>query len=172
MFAFLIYLLLDLRVASGSLPASLIVQTNAGPVRGHISKRIKTNAEFLGIPFAEPPVGALFSMNTSCHSLPDLFSLLLSGPLRWKAPLPPTPWHFTRDAIAHGAACLQNGDIDHAFYGTRGEKISNNSIVVGLSGPQSEDCLTLNVWVPTSSTSRSPLPVMVRVFFSLVSVLF
>ncbi len=40
---------------------------------------------WLGIPFAEPPV----------------------GPLRWRAPRPPAAWQGTREALAFGSACPQ-----------------------------------------------------------------
>jgi para-nitrobenzyl esterase len=60
-----------------------VVRTTAGPVRGiawHGS-----GAQFLGIPYAEPPVGRL----------------------RWRAPVPKKKWSGIRDANAFGAACTQ-----------------------------------------------------------------
>ena len=59
------------------------------------------------------------------------------GKLRWRVPQPVKPWAAMLDARAFGPACMQTDDI-----------------------PKSEDCLTLNVWRP-ATTSNAPLPVMV-----------
>jgi para-nitrobenzyl esterase len=61
------------------------------------------------------------------------------GKLRWRAPYAPLAWTGTRDATAYGPACEQ----ELAAY------------------PISEDCLTLNIFVPASATAKSNLPVMV-----------
>jgi len=66
------------------------------------------------------------------------------GNLRWRPPAPPPTWDGLRDASEYGAICIQppaNGDPG-----------------VGPL-PMSEDCLTLNVWVPVERDG--PLPVMV-----------
>ncbi|WP_437746868.1 carboxylesterase/lipase family protein [Sorangium sp. So ce1504] len=68
------------------------------------------------------------------------------GPLRWKEPQPVEPWKETRKADTFGKACLQPTypSMDGA----------------GSVGPQSEDCLYLNVW--TSGVEPGALkPVMV-----------
>ena len=57
--------------------------TPLGPVIGFADKH-DTHA-WLGIPYAQPPVGAL----------------------RWKAPRPPQPWSETRQALAFGPAAMQ-----------------------------------------------------------------
>lgn len=58
------------------------VETDAGPVRG-ISR--DTTLAYLGIPYAEPPVGEL----------------------RWQPPQPHRPWQAVLDATNYGAHCLQ-----------------------------------------------------------------
>ncbi len=65
------------------------------------------------------------------------------GKLRWRAPQPATPWTGTRDASHYGPVCPQPPFATNA--------------------PQSEDCLTLNVWTPHASHAdhTGPLPVMV-----------
>jgi len=60
----------------------LAVRTDAGPVRGLVQEGVIT---FKGIPYAQPPVGAL----------------------RWRAPQPVQPWSAVRDATQAGADCMQ-----------------------------------------------------------------
>jgi para-nitrobenzyl esterase len=69
---------------SGGAP---VVATDTGPVRGASRP---TTITFLGIPFAEPPV----------------------GDLRWRPPVPPRRWNGVRDATAFGAHCPQPGSAD------------------------------------------------------------
>src|SRR5258708_40231491 len=61
---------------------SSIVRTTGGLVRGTVSANVR---DFLGIPFAAPPVGAL----------------------RWRAPRPAASWSGVRDATSFGSACAQ-----------------------------------------------------------------
>jgi len=61
------------------------VITTDGAVRGHNDEGV---LEFLGIPYAAPPL----------------------GDLRWRAPEAPTQWDGTRDATAAGPACTQSWD--------------------------------------------------------------
>lgn len=66
------------------------------------------------------------------------------GNLRWRPPQPPASWQGVRAADRSGAMCMQTADAARA----------------AELPPQSEDCLTLNVWAPMSKTSAR-LPVMV-----------
>lgn len=59
-----------------------IVHTDAGPVRGTVTA---DHREFLGIPYAAPPVGEL----------------------RWASPQPPARWTAPRDATTSGNRCVQ-----------------------------------------------------------------
>jgi para-nitrobenzyl esterase len=61
------------------------------------------------------------------------------GALRWQPPTAPTPPSSTVIASTPGNACPQSVDVSPI--------------------PQGEDCLFLNVWVPTSATANSKLPV-------------
>merc|ERR1719270_2546526 len=84
-----------------------ILYTGSGPVRGlKINKYGMDLYGFLGIPYAEPPVGKL----------------------RFKPPVPVTPWTNVFDAYKNGPQCLQPPNP------------------LSLDGELSEDCLTLNVF--------------------------
>jgi len=61
----------------------LVVQTAGGQLQGVV--RATGGAEFLGIPYAQPPVGEL----------------------RWREPQAAKPWSGVRDANAFGAPCAQ-----------------------------------------------------------------
>lgn len=65
--------------------------------------------------------------------------------LRWRPPAPAATWGGVRDASRFGPACLQPPAQPKDLY---------------FDGvlPQSEDCLTLNVWTPSAAKN---LPVMV-----------
>jgi para-nitrobenzyl esterase len=69
--------------AASSQIAPLVVRTTAGLIRG--IARSNGGAQFLGIPYAEPPI----------------------GPLRWRAPVPKKSWSGVRDANAFGSSCSQ-----------------------------------------------------------------
>ena len=72
------------------------------------------------------------------------------GRLRW-APPQPTRWDGIFNADRKGAECIQvlrPHDINHYF----GEE------------PTSEDCLTLNLWVPATATPAAGLPVIVFLY--------
>ncbi len=64
-------------------PDPLVVGTSSGQVRG--VARDGGGAEFLGIPYAEPPVGNL----------------------RWHEPVPAKAWTGVREAVKFGAPCAQ-----------------------------------------------------------------
>jgi para-nitrobenzyl esterase len=68
--------------AGQNLETRSVVVTASGAVRG---KAAAAGEEFLGIPYAAPPVGAL----------------------RWQPPRPAAPWHGTRAATAYAPHCPQ-----------------------------------------------------------------
>ncbi|HJW42430.1 MAG TPA: carboxylesterase family protein, partial [Rhizomicrobium sp.] len=67
------------------------------------------------------------------------------GAMRWMPPAPPVAWGDTRNATAFGAVCPQ-------------PKRPDAVLAAGAGLPQSEDCLTLNVWAPHDAKHA---PVMV-----------
>lgn len=102
--------------------ADLIVQTRTGRVRGirlSVLDRSYVTA-FLGIPFAEPPVGKR----------------------RFRRAEPKHPWTGVYEANAYPNACYQF--VDTSFPGFQGIEMWNPN------REMSEDCLYLNVWVPPS----------------------
>uniref|UniRef100_A0A0K0FXB7 Acetylcholinesterase n=1 Tax=Strongyloides venezuelensis TaxID=75913 RepID=A0A0K0FXB7_STRVS len=99
--------------------AKSIVKTKNGPVSGKTIELFNTKVtEYLGIPFAKPPI----------------------GDLRFKSPQPldEPAWHETFNADKPANACLQGvnmkGFEGMDFFVKKKE--------------QSEDCLQLNMWVP------------------------
>ena len=68
------------------------------------------------------------------------------GPLRWRSPQPAVRWSAPRDAARFGMPCLAS-------------PLPGRPSTV----PESEDCLTLNVWTPPagSAAARTKRPVMV-----------
>ena len=65
------------------------------------------------------------------------------GALRWRAPKPPVPWLGVKSADRFSPICMQRGSYPEN----------------APPEPMSEDCLYLNVWVPTDTVSEK-LPVM------------
>jgi para-nitrobenzyl esterase len=66
-----------------------------------------------------------------------------TGDLRWRPPQPPAAWHGVRDASSYAPSCLQKPSL------------------FVPPGPQSEDCLYLNVSTPTLAGHGRGLPVLV-----------
>ncbi|ATL26037.1 carboxylesterase/lipase family protein [Streptomyces formicae] len=78
------------RSGSGAAADRALVRTDAGWVRGSATSQ---GRQFLGIPYAEQPVGAL----------------------RWKEPRPAEPWGGVRGATAFGNRCVQTASWDPGY---------------------------------------------------------
>lgn len=70
------------------------------------------------------------------------------GELRFRAPRPATPWTGVRPAHDFGAWSPQNEPA--------------STLTGARPGPQSEDCLTLNVWTPSAHQGRRPVMVWIH----------
>ncbi|KIJ10877.1 hypothetical protein PAXINDRAFT_85351 [Paxillus involutus ATCC 200175] len=121
-----------------SLPA---VMLDSATVTGLSSGSVN---QFLGIPFAQPPIGKL----------------------RFELPQALPPYNASFSATAYGPACPQQATEIPVVSGLPVETLDyltliNNSIVVT---PSAEDCLTLNVVTPADATPDSKLPVVVWIY--------
>ncbi|XP_034413206.1 acetylcholinesterase isoform X2 [Cyclopterus lumpus] len=115
--------------------ADFTVQTRSGRVRG-IRMPVPDRSyvtSFLGIPFGEPPVGKR----------------------RFRRAEPKRPWTGVYEANAYPNACYQF--VDTSFPGFQGSEMWNPN------REMSEDCLYLNVWVPSSPRPHN-LTVMVWIY--------
>lgn len=115
----LLFLLL-LATAGSAQVNELLVTTQTGRVRGVRMPVLSGHVSaFLGIPFAEPPVGRL----------------------RFLRPEPKQPWSNILYASSYQHACYQY--VDTLYPGFQGTEMWNPN------RDMSEDCLYLNIWVPS-----------------------
>ena len=111
-----------------------IVRAPSGPVQGVLRHHNDvTTSNFLGVPYAEPPVGER----------------------RFELPESLAPWTEVRNASAYGNSCVQDPELSR---GQMSDWMYDN-FLANLT--YSEDCLSLNVFVPGDMTSPQSLPVMV-----------
>ena len=108
-----------------------IVTTEYGKVSGTTTGDGAINI-FKGIPFAAPPIGAL----------------------RWKRPMPPTPWKDVRVCDRFSASPMQNKPVPFFVW-------SEEYLIP--AEPISEDCLYLNVWTSNKPTLKRK-PVLVWIY--------
>ncbi len=95
-----------------------IVRTRKGYLRGFEAN--ETTWQFLGIPYALPPI----------------------GDLRWRPPHKARKWHGVRDAIAWGDQAAQSMDMEQ--YGEGG--MSENCLYLNVTAPKNAENLPVMVW--------------------------
>ncbi|MGH0136993.1 UNVERIFIED_CONTAM: hypothetical protein FKN15_062631 [Acipenser sinensis] len=121
-------------VSAGGAVADPVVSTGYGSLKGKLSSVKGTDRvvhEYLGIPFAKPPLGSL----------------------RFSAPQPSEPWGGIRDATNQPAMCLQVMQYTVQLM----EDLMLEVPVPAIS----EDCLYLNVYTPgETAAKKARLPVM------------
>lgn len=115
----------------------MVRQIAGGKVEGVDDSAASGTYYWKGVPFAQPPVGAL----------------------RWRAPAEPEAWSGIRPAKAFGAACLQIGRI----FGPGANNTYDATIVSTLEQPLgSEDCLFVNIWRPATTDKNLPVLLFVH----------
>ncbi|KAF9453335.1 alpha/beta-hydrolase [Macrolepiota fuliginosa MF-IS2] len=121
-------------------PVASTVQLDGVTVTG---KSVSSVQQFLGIPFAQPPV----------------------GDLRFRLPQPVPAYNQSFSATAFGPACPQQKFELPVLQGLP-QEIADDLVngVFSALFPSSEDCLTVNVVKPASATPSSKLPVLVWIF--------
>ncbi|KAF9487790.1 lipase [Pleurotus eryngii] len=132
--------LFTIQTAATPLPRASSVTLDSAIFTGATSGRV---AKFLGIPYAQPP----------------------TGDRRFKLPEPIPPYTGTVRATAFGPACPQQSvrlPLPDGLAGDAVDLIVNTAYKAVF--PDSEDCLSINVVVPTSATPTSKLPVVVWIF--------
>ncbi|KAH6874982.1 carotenoid ester lipase [Coprinopsis sp. MPI-PUGE-AT-0042] len=138
------FLLLSL--ALGALAQSPTVSLDQANVTG--TQVNGTIDKFLGIPFAQPPV----------------------GDLRFRLPVNITSYNQSFDATQYGYTCInQNSSSSTNPFGAAASLFSDlqeifdqNSTSVDI--PEDEDCLTLNVLRPSGIDANASLPVLVWIY--------
>uniref|UniRef100_A0A0L8G7V6 Carboxylic ester hydrolase n=1 Tax=Octopus bimaculoides TaxID=37653 RepID=A0A0L8G7V6_OCTBM len=113
-----------------------IIQTTKGKIKGStvLIQGVEVDV-FLGIPFAQPPVGNL----------------------RFRQARPTRPWSGVKETKKHVSSCVQVKDT--AFGDFEGSNMWNPNTVM------SEDCLYLNIWAPSEARkSRLNLATMIWIY--------
>ncbi|KAE9550660.1 hypothetical protein FO519_006121 [Halicephalobus sp. NKZ332] len=122
--SFVLFLFFQFSSCSHQSNIPVEVQLKYGKIRGQESiflhKRVRS---YLGVPFAEPPV----------------------GDLRFRPPLPKRPWNGTVDASTFAPACFQGRDTyNESFWGSE---------MWNANTPVKEDCLYMNIWAPAEANN-------------------
>ncbi|KAI6818296.1 chlorogenic acid esterase precursor [Hortaea werneckii] len=112
----------------------LVIETTSGQLHGFINESTPDVRQWLGVPYAEPPLGHLrFSAAEAKKAEPGLI--------------------YTRD---WQPSCMQQWGNSSSVY--------TEVVLQFLTyGSNSEDCLYLNIWAPAASKSKEKLPVYVYI---------
>ena len=115
------------------------INTTSGIVKGHAAPNATTVSEYLGIPFAVPPVG----------------DLRFAPPLRY---------HGTGNlsGLSTDRICPQ-ADLGSEAAASAAQFPAFLGALAGIGQERSEDCLTLNVWTKHLGYDR-PKPVLVWIY--------
>ncbi|KAF6117570.1 butyrylcholinesterase [Phyllostomus discolor] len=126
------FLLLWVLIGESHSEEDIIITTKSGKVRGiNLSVLGGTVTAFLGIPYAQPPLGRL----------------------RFRKPQSLTKWSDIWNATKYSNSCYQN--TDQSFPGFIGSEMWNPNTDL------SEDCLYLNVWIPVPKPKNATVMVWI-----------
>ncbi|XP_049630412.1 cholinesterase [Suncus etruscus] len=129
---FVRFLLLWLFIGTTHSEEDVIITTNNGKIRGiNLPVLGGIVSAFLGIPYAQPPIGSL----------------------RFKKPQYLSKWSDIWNATKYANSCYQN--IDQSFPGFSGSEMWNPNTEL------SEDCLYLNVWVPSPKPNNASVMIWI-----------
>ncbi|WP_231756873.1 carboxylesterase/lipase family protein [Microbulbifer elongatus] len=106
---------------------SLLVEAPCGAIRGKLDDQLSVK-QFLGIPYARPPVDEL----------------------RWRAPQPLSPWHDVLEATRYGMPAPQNPSSLFEIRGPNGEQPeSEDCLYLNIYAPLSpqQEKLPVMVWI-------------------------
>lgn len=114
--------------AATAVSTNLHIQTSSGTVQGGVNSTYPHVRQFLGVPFAQPPV----------------------GDRRWLPPqsLPASATTKYVDATTMPPACPQI---------TTGTVFAEYEPEIIIAGGMSEDCLTLSIWAPNNGKTDLPV---------------
>jgi para-nitrobenzyl esterase len=102
----------------------LVVKTDQGKVQGKMSADGQAR-DFLGIPYAAPPV----------------------GPLRWKPPQPAAKWQGVRQATSFGSRCFQQERFNDMVFRDPGESEDCLTLNVWTPASKPKGKLPVMVWI-------------------------
>lgn len=106
---------------------NLVIKTSSGEVHGFINNTAPDVRQFLGIPYAEAPV----------------------GDLRF-APPQTKKRGAAINATYYGASCMQQTSTAKTIYTEYDREFL-------INGPTSEDCLFVHVWAPNNAQKGLPV---------------
>ncbi|KAK8092401.1 triacylglycerol lipase V precursor [Apiospora kogelbergensis] len=115
-------------------PSLTKVKTTSGLLIGHPGPNRSDVVEFLGVPYAEAPIGEL----------------------RFAPPLP----YRSSDGIVNANEWTPSKPVDYPGFTPQAQRILN--FFTGSAGnAQSEDCLTLNIWTKLAGAATQQKPVLI-----------
>ncbi|KAF3059049.1 alpha/beta-hydrolase [Trichoderma afarasin] len=118
----------------------LTVSTSNGPITGHQASNSACVIEYLGIPFAQPPVG----------------NLRFAAPAKIRSKKPYVAANFGFDC-----PLTPSKPVNYPGFTPQAQQIVNY-FASAAGTPQSEDCLTLNIWSKaTQNALKAKKPVLV-----------
>lgn len=126
-----IYSALALLMLTVPVSASELVSVTGGQLRGALTQGVH---RFLGVPFAEPPVGEL----------------------RWRAPAPAVPWAGVDAADNFGPACAQSPFPEGSPYSQKLEAVSEDCLYLNVWSPNLRPIQNapVMVWIHGGSFTR------------------